>query len=86
MMEGEQRIGGERATDLSGLAVDQRGDPKKLAAAQLSAHQQKLAEYEQTRQELDTMDQGWPPGMRHALEAGIGLERQFIRFWKNIAE
>jgi PadR family transcriptional regulator AphA len=74
------------ARDPATLKLFFGGDPKELAAAQLSVHQQKLAEYEQTRQELDTTDQGWPPGMRYALEAGIGLERQFIRFWKNIAE
>ncbi|GAA2071418.1 PadR family transcriptional regulator [Actinomadura alba] len=74
------------ARDPATLKLFFGGDPKKLAAAQLAAHQQKLAEYEQTRQEFDITEQGLPPGMRHALEAGIGLEQQFIRFWKNVAE
>lgn len=62
------------------------GDPKALASAQLAAHQRKLDEYERTREELAAAKQGWPQGMRLALEAGIGLEQQFIRFWKSVAD
>ena len=54
-------------------------DPAVLAPGQLKLHEAKLAEFEQTAQ-LD-MDEG----MRLALEMGIGLEREFIRFWKGVA-
>jgi PadR family transcriptional regulator, regulatory protein AphA len=62
------------------------GDPQKLATTQLAAHQEKLQEYERTREELNKKRQEWPHGMKLALEAGIGLQRQFIRFWSEIAE
>jgi DNA-binding PadR family transcriptional regulator len=62
-------------------------DPRALAMAQLAAHRRKLAEYEESRKVLDGAEPGSsPPGVRYALEAGIGLERQFIRFWSEIAE
>jgi PadR family transcriptional regulator AphA len=53
------------------------GDPAKLAATQLAAHKRQLESYEQLSADLPDM----PAGMRLALEAGIGHEREFIRFW-----
>jgi PadR family transcriptional regulator AphA len=57
------------------------GDPAALAAAQLVAHRGKLAEFERLHAEIPDM----PRGMRLALEAGIGHEREFIRFWSRLA-
>jgi PadR family transcriptional regulator, regulatory protein AphA len=57
------------------------GDPTKLASAQLAAHRRRLEAYE--RLPLDVPDM--PAGMRLALEAGIGHEREFIRFWSQVA-
>lgn len=58
-------------------------DRAALAATQLETHRAKLAEYEalhetQLVQELT--------GPRLALEAGIGHQREWIRFWERIAD
>ena len=55
-------------------------DPGPLAAAQLAAHEQRLATYE----ELAGAEQ-MPDGPRRALEAGIAHEREWIRFWSGQA-
>jgi len=55
------------------------GDPKGLAGAQLSLHRRKLAEYEA----LDEQIQGHvSAGFGLALRAGIGHEREWVRFWE----
>jgi DNA-binding PadR family transcriptional regulator len=57
-------------------------DPAALAGAQLPTHQAKLEEYE-------AIHANWPedmPGVRLALEAGIAHEREWIRFWKRLAQ
>ncbi len=57
-------------------------DPHPLAEARREAHQRKLAEYED-RSKLDSGE-----GARGAwlsLEAGIGHEREWVRFWSEIA-
>lgn len=54
--------------------------PSKVAAEQLEAHRARLAEYEQVRARV----KGGgiiPEGMLLALDAGIGHEREFVRFW-----
>jgi PadR family transcriptional regulator AphA len=57
-------------------------DPARLAADQLEAHQERLSEYERLLEECLRMKT--PPGMVHALEAGIGHEREYVRFWKRL--
>lgn len=57
-------------------------DPAKLAPAQLEAHRQRLAEFEALRTDVAEM----PEGMRLALEAGIGHEREYVRFWGELAD
>ena len=57
-------------------------DPAKLAAAQIPAHREKLAEYEAIR---DGMPEDVPDGPRLALEAGIRHERSSIEFWQRLA-
>lgn len=57
-------------------------DPAALGAAQLEVHERKLAEYEQTYA-ARTADS--PAGPWLALEAGIGHEREWIRFWRALA-
>ena len=51
-------------------------DPAVIAPAQVAAHHAKLTEYE--------MLAGFPipPGMRLALDVGMGHEREFLRFWQ----
>jgi len=58
------------------------GDPAALAHKQLASHEARLAAYEAV------CDQGggeMPDGQRLALEAGIGHEREYIRFWKRLS-
>lgn len=57
-------------------------DPKALAGEQLEAHRERLAEYERIREAgAETL----PEGTRLALAAGIGHEREYLRFWEAIA-
>lgn len=58
-------------------------DPAELAEVQLEAHRAKLAEYE----ELASHDPG-PGGDRRGwrtLAAGLGHEREWVRFWEDVA-
>lgn len=58
-------------------------DPQPLADAQLQAHRAKLEAYE----ELRAAAAGQPSsGPLLALEAGIGHERESIRFWSGLKE
>ena len=59
-------------------------DPGRLAAPQLEAHSAKLAEYEALHASMK-QDDG-PEGPRLALEAGIAHEREWVRYWKRLAE
>lgn len=56
-------------------------EPVALAQRQLEWHQQRLALYEQFAASAD----GLPDGPRLALEAGIGHEREYVRFWSEVA-
>ena len=58
-------------------------DPTRLAAAQLETHRAKLAEYEELYRspQLEEL----PVGPKLALEAGIGHQREWIRFWERLA-
>lgn len=58
-------------------------DPQPLAEAQLEAHGAKLAEYEQLC-ELAAGQESRGPLL--ALEAGIGHEQEWIRFWTAVSE
>jgi PadR family transcriptional regulator AphA len=55
-------------------------DPAKLAAQQLAAHRENLRRFEALRSE------DGPEGPRLALEAGIAHEREYLRFWSDLAE
>jgi len=57
-------------------------DPKSLAPPQLEAHEERLREYEELLQLCRQMNA--PDGVRHAAEAGIGHEREYVRFWKRL--
>jgi PadR family transcriptional regulator AphA len=69
--------------DVSLLRVFFGADPAPVARAQVSAHQAKLAEYEAIERELT--EGGLAGGPLIALQAGIGHEREWIRFWENQA-
>ena len=53
-----------------------------LAVVRLNAHRAKLAEY-QARRQLDTGE--GPRGPWRTLEAGIAHEREWVRFWTQLA-
>jgi len=57
-------------------------DPKKLAQPQLEAHEEKLRDYE--AQLAQCREAGLPEGVLHAIEAGIGHEREYVRFWSRL--
>lgn len=57
-------------------------DPRKLAPRQLETHEAKLREYEGQLEEANRV--GAPEGVVHAIEAGIGHEREYVRFWKRL--
>ncbi len=62
--------------DLGTLKLFFGADPAELAAQQIPLHEAKKAEYEMTAKlEMD-------PGMRLALELGIKLETEYLRFWE----
>src|SRR5438270_401560 len=53
--------------------------PGPLAQAQLEAHREQLDSYKQRPTDL-------PQGVRLALQAGIGHEREWTRFWAQVAK
>lgn len=57
-------------------------DPRTLAPSQVEVHAQRLASYENVAAHIADAPSGW----RLALEAGIGHEREFIRFWERLIE
>jgi len=59
-------------------------DPSRLAAPQLEAHSAKLAEYQSMHAGLVSL--GGAAGPRLALEAGIAHEREWVRYWRRLAE
>lgn len=57
-------------------------EPKPLAEAQLEAHRAKLAGYEERQRNLPPQA---PPGPRATLAAGVAHEREWVRYWEEIA-
>jgi PadR family transcriptional regulator, regulatory protein AphA len=69
--------------DLGVLKLFMGADPVELGEAQVAAHEAKLHEYYEIRK----LDHGLEPrGPWLALEAGIGYEKQMIRFWRRLAD
>jgi DNA-binding PadR family transcriptional regulator len=54
-------------------------DPTALAVGQLARHRERLRAYEAMAAE-----EAMTEGMRLALEAGIGHEREYVRFWSSL--
>jgi len=71
----------EEVRDVSILKLFFGGDPAELAATQLEAHRRQLKACEEMHAKLSVGEQDVPRGWLLALEAGIGHEREFIRFW-----
>lgn len=68
--------------DLSMLKLFFGADPQALAEERLEIHKRQLAYYEELER---TMGEFMTDGMRLALDAGLGHEREFVRFWRKIA-
>lgn len=69
--------------DVSLLKLFFGGDPRGLAEAQVKAHRRTLTLYE----ELHSTDGGSDPrGPWIALEAGLRHEKEWLRFWRRLAE
>jgi PadR family transcriptional regulator, regulatory protein AphA len=58
-------------------------DPKEMAAVQLPARRRKVAEYEAILEQIAGLA---PAGALLSLRAGIGHEREWVRFWSLIAK
>ncbi|MQA74414.1 MAG: PadR family transcriptional regulator [Solirubrobacterales bacterium] len=56
-------------------------DPRRLAPVQLEAHERKLRAYEELRRSGEGQ---LPEAARLTLDAGIGHEREYIRFWSGL--
>jgi DNA-binding PadR family transcriptional regulator len=72
----------EEIRDPATLKLFFGGDPSRLADAQLNAHRRRLRAYQEIREHMTDA----PPGWRLALEAGIGHEREWVRFWSRVAK
>jgi PadR family transcriptional regulator, regulatory protein AphA len=68
--------------DLGLLQLFFGADPRAVAEVQLRIHGEALVSYEALRASADD----WPEGPRLVLESGIGHEREWLRFWRRVAE
>jgi PadR family transcriptional regulator, regulatory protein AphA len=69
--------------DAGMLKVFFGADPKAMAAAQLPARRRKVAEYEEL---VERIGGHVPAGIVLSLRAGIGHEREWVRFWELVAK
>jgi DNA-binding PadR family transcriptional regulator len=69
--------------DESMLKLFLGADPAKLAPHQLEVHEQRLRRFEALHELATDLA---PPGALLALEAGIGHEREYVRFWKSVCD
>ncbi len=58
-------------------------DPAALAESQIAAHDERLRHWDEMRAALG---EDGPEGVRLALEAGIGHEREYLRFWRAVRD
>jgi DNA-binding PadR family transcriptional regulator len=58
-------------------------EPASVAQLQLAVHEERLGEYEQL---IEALPAEIPPGVRLALESGIGHEREWVRFWQRLSK
>jgi PadR family transcriptional regulator, regulatory protein AphA len=68
--------------DIGLLKVFFGADPRAFAAKQAEAHRAKLAEYEALEQTLTGTGLSGP---LTALRAGLGHEREWVRYWSELA-
>ncbi|HEV7615290.1 MAG TPA: helix-turn-helix transcriptional regulator [Solirubrobacterales bacterium] len=58
-------------------------DPRPLASAQLSVHRQRLGKLEELAQRIGEKT---PSGAELAILAGLGHEREWVRFWERVEQ
>jgi DNA-binding PadR family transcriptional regulator len=77
-----------RLRDLGLLKLFLGADPAALGAVQLESHQRTLRQYEEMRRLADhgAVEELASEGPRHVLDAGIGHEREYVRFWGRLAK
>lgn len=68
--------------DISLLKVFFGAGPRQIAAGQVREHRAKLAEYEALERALDGAEVSGP---LLALRAGLGHEREWVRYWAELA-
>lgn len=68
--------------DISLLKVYFGADPRPIARAQARAHRAQLREYQELEQALDGSEVSGP---LTALRAGLGHEREWVRYWADLA-
>lgn len=79
----------EELRDVGILKLFFGADPGKLAGTLLPMHQDRLERYEQYVElstELRAAGADVPRGAWLALEAGLGHEQEYVRFWKKVLE
>jgi PadR family transcriptional regulator AphA len=68
--------------DLGLLKLYFGADPKPFAEIRLPVHERKLLEHEER---IRVFGDEIPEGVRLAIEAGIGHEREWVRYWSALA-
>jgi PadR family transcriptional regulator AphA len=81
---GEPIGGASEVRDLGILKLFFGADPAKLAGDQLQAHEARLRSYEEMH--AVTANADVPRGPLLALEAGLGHELEYVRFWKALLD
>jgi len=79
---GEPRNGLYQLRDTGTLKLFFGADPNALARSQIELHTRQLELYEELAVRIADSPEGW----RMALEAGMGHEREFVRFWTELLE
>jgi PadR family transcriptional regulator AphA len=77
----------EAVRDLGILKLFFGADPATLAPTQLEMHEERLRRYEshvEARDAARAAGASVPSGASLALDAGIGHEREYVRFWKKM--
>jgi DNA-binding PadR family transcriptional regulator len=65
------------------LKLAMGSDPKRLAEAQLPAHEERLRRFQEILRILEAS--GASVEQRLVVESGIGHEREYVRFWRKVA-
>jgi PadR family transcriptional regulator AphA len=82
----EPHTGGYELRDPGLLKLALGADPGRLASAQLAAHRARLEAYEAIAATRGAGAGAGGDGRLLALRAGIGHEREYIRFWSELAQ